>query len=244
MSNWDNFKELVLVDKKDVCDTIKSFYFKAKNGEKLPKHIPGQFLPFKIKTDDAKMKEIIRTYSLSDLPNEDTYRISVKKIEGGIMSSYLHNNLEIGDSIEAMPPCGIFVLDENLPKDMPIVLLSGGIGITPLLSMLLANAKDRNIIFVQAVQNSNIHPFVSDIDNICKENNLKNFVFYSNPLDNDKLGKDYDVKGFVTKEWIKENLPLNAAFYFCGPPMFMESLEKNLIELGVSQDKINYEKFS
>ena len=244
MSNWDNFKELVLVDKKDVCDTIKSFYFKAKNGEKLPKHIPGQFLPFKIKTDDAKMKEIIRTYSLSDLPNEDTYRISVKKIEGGIMSSYLHNNLEIGDSIEAMPPCGIFVLDENLPKDMPIVLLSGGIGITPLLSILLANAKDRNIIFVQAVQNSNIHPFVSDIDNICKENNLKNFVFYSNTLENDKLGKDYDVKGFVTKEWIKENLPLNAAFYFCGPPMFMESLEKNLIELGVSQDKINYEKFS
>ena len=244
MSNWDNFKELVLVDKKDVCDTIKSFYFKAKNGEKLPKHIPGQFLPFKIKTDDAKMKEIIRTYSLSDLPNEDTYRISVKKIEGGIMSSYLHNNLEIGDSIEAMPPCGIFVLDENLPKDMPIVLLSGGIAITPLLSILLANAKDRNIIFVQAVQNSNIHPFVSDIDNICKENNLKNFVFYSNTLENDKLGKDYDVKGFVTKEWIKENLPLNAAFYFCGPPMFMESLEKNLIELGVSQDKINYEKFS
>lgn len=244
MSNWDNFKELVLIDKKDVCDTIKSFYFKAKDGEKLPKHTPGQFLPFKIKTDDPKMRDIFRVYSLSDLPNEDTYRISVKKIDGGVMSSYLHDNLQVGDIIEAKAPCGIFVLDENLPKDTPIVLLSGGIGVTPLLSMLLANAKDRNITFVQAVQNSNMHPFKEDIENICKENNLKNTVFYSNPLDTDEVGKNYDVKGFVTKEWIKENLPLNGAFYFCGPPIFMESLEKNLLELGVSQDKINYEKFS
>ncbi len=244
MNNWDSFKELVLIDKKDVCDTIKSFYFKSKNGEKLPKHTPGQFLPFKIKTNDPQMKEVMRTYSLSDLPNEEVYRISVKKIDGGVMSSYLHDNLQIGDSIEAMPPCGVFVLDENLPKDTPIVLLSGGIGITPLLSMLLANAKDRNIYFVQAVQNSNIHPFADDIYNICKENNLKNTVFYSNPLDTDELGKNYDVQGFVTKEWIKDNLPLNGAFYFCGPPIFMESLEKNLLELGVSQDKINYEKFS
>ena len=113
-----------------------------------------------------------------------------------------------------------------------------------MLSILLANAKDRNVYFVQAVQNSNIHPFGEDIDKICKENNLKNTVFYSNPLDTDKIGENYDVQGFVTKEWIKENLPLNGAFYFCGPPIFMESLEKNLLELGVSQDKINYEKFS
>ena len=244
MNNWDTFKELVLVEKKDVCDTIKSFYFKAKNNEKLQKHTPGQFLPFKIKTDDPQMKEVIRTYSLSDLPNDEMYRISVKKIEGGLMSKYLHDKLQVGDCIEAMPPAGIFVLDETLDKNAPIILLSGGIGVTPLLSMLLANAKDRNIHFVQAVQNSSMHPFGDDINNICKENNLKNNVFYSNPLDIDELGKDYDVKGFVTKEWIKDNLPLNGTFYFCGPPIFMESLEKNLLELGVAQNKINYEKFS
>lgn len=244
MNNWVGFKELVLIEKNDVCDTIKSFYFKAKNGEKLPKHIPGQFLPFKIKTDNIAIKDVIRTYSLSDLPSEDIYRISVKKIENGVISSYLHDNLQIGDSIEAMSPCGVFILDESLPKDEPLVLLSGGIGITPLLSMLLANAKNKNIHFVQAVQNSKMQPFGEDVDKVCKENNLKNTVFYSNPLDTDKIGENYDVQGFVTKEWIKENLPLNAMFYFCGPPIFMESLEKNLIELGVSQDRINYEKFS
>ena len=160
------------------------------------------------------------------------------------MSSYIHDKLEIGDSIEAMAPCGVFVLDEALPKDTPIVLLSGGIGIIPLLPMLLANAKDRNIHFVQAVQNSNMQPFGYEVSKVCTENNLKNHVFYSNPLDTDELGKNYDVEGFVTKDWIKDNLPLNGAFYFCGPPIFMESLEKSLLELGVSQDKISYEKFS
>lgn len=243
MSNWEGFKQLVLVKKEDVCDTIKSFYFEAKNGETLPKHIPGQFFPFKIKTDDEQMKDVIRTYSISNEPNDKTYRISVKKIDGGLMSSYLHDKLNVGDVIEAMPPCGIFVLDENIPKDEPIVLLSGGIGITPLLSMLLANP-DRNIHFVQAVQNSSMQPFGDEVMNLCKQHNLKNTVFYSNPLDSDVLGKDYDQKGFVTKEWIKDNLPLNGTFYFCGPPMFMESLEKNLLDLNVSQDKINYEKFS
>ncbi len=168
MNNWNGFKELVLIEKKDVCDTIKSFYFKSKNNEKLPKHTPGQFLPFKIKTNDTKMKDVIRTYSLSNLPNEEIYRISVKKIDGGLMSTYLHNNLQVGDCIEAMHPNGTFVLDENLPKDTPIILLSGGIGITPLLSILLANAKERNIHFLQAVQNSSMHPFAIDVENVCK----------------------------------------------------------------------------
>lgn len=244
MNNWNHFKELELIKKEDVCETIKSFYFKAKNGEKLIKYTAGQFLPFKIKTNDEKMKDVIRAYTLSDLPNEDVYRISVKKIEGGLMSSYLHDNLQVGDCIEAMPPVGMFVLNKNLPSDTPIVLLSGGIGVTPLLSILLDMDKNRDVHFVQAVQNSNMQPFGEKIGNVCKENGLKNTVFYSAPLETDKINKDYDVKGFVTKEWVQENLPLNGDFYFCGPPIFMEILEKNLLELGVSADRINYEKFS
>lgn len=96
--NWNDFKELVLIDKTEVCPDIVSFYFKSKDGNKLIKHKAGQFLPFKIKTDDPKYKDVIRTYSLSMFPNEDTYRISVKKINGGLISTYLHENLNIGDS--------------------------------------------------------------------------------------------------------------------------------------------------
>lgn len=241
--NGINFRELVLVDKVKECDDIISFYFKDKENQKLTKHKPGQFLPFQIKTEDSKYKGVMRTYSLSMAPNESMYRISVKKIENGLISSYLHDNLEVGDIIEAMEPTGIFTVKEG-SKNRPLVLVSGGIGITPLLSMFYEESKKRdNIYFVQAVQNSLMHPFKNDIENICKYKNLSNTVFYSNPLDTDKKGIDYDFTGYVDKEWIKNNLPLDGDFYFCGPPVFMKSLESNLLDLGVEKEFINYEFF-
>lgn len=241
--NGINFRELVLVDKVKECDDIISFYFKDKENQKLTKHKPGQFLPFQIKTEDSKYKGVMRTYSLSMAPNESMYRISVKKIENGLISSYLHDNLEVGDIIEAMEPTGIFTVKEG-SKNRPLVLVSGGIGITPLLSMFYEESKKRdNIYFVQAVQNSLMHPFKNDIENICKYKNLSNTVFYSNPLDTDKKGIDYDFTGYVDKEWIKNNLPLDGDFYFCGPPVFMKSLENNLLDLGVEKEFINYEFF-
>lgn len=243
-NHWNGFRELTLVEKISECESITSFYFKAKDSGKLFVHQPGQFLPFKIKTEDPTYKDVIRTYSLSNYPNEHVYRISVKKIEGGLISTYLHENLHVGDSIEAMVPTGLFTL-ENSPKNEPLVLLSGGIGITPLLSMLYTEASTRDSIhFVQAVQNSSIHPFKKDIETLTQHNGLKNTVFYSNPLVGDLEGRDYTQKGYVTKEWLKENVDLHAAFYFCGPPIFMKSLESALIELGVPKEKIHFELFS
>ncbi|WP_294129643.1 FAD-binding oxidoreductase [uncultured Clostridium sp.] len=240
--NWDGFKELVLVDKTEVCPDIISFYFKSKDGSKLVKHKAGQFLPFKIKTDDPKYKDVIRTYSLSMFPNEDTYRISVKKINGGLISTYLHENLNIGDSIEAMVPTGLFTINN---KNNDIVLISGGIGITPLLSMLYEESSIRNNIhFIQAVQNSKIHPFKDDIENIAKLKNIENTVFYSDPLSEDVEGVDYDYTGYVNKDFLKDNVNLNSDFYLCGPPPFMKAVESILLELGVDNSKINYELFS
>lgn len=241
--NGINFRELVLVDKVKECNDIMSFYFKDKKNQKLTKHKPGQFLPFQIQTQNPKYKGVMRTYSLSMAPNESMYRISVKKLENGLISSYLHDNLEVGDVIEAMEPAGIFTVKEE-SKNRPLILISAGIGITPLLSMFYEESKNRdNIYFVQAVQNSLMHPFKNDIDNICKYKNLSNTVFYSNPLDTDKEGIDYDFTGYVDKEWIRNNLPLDGDFYFCGPPVFMKSLESNLLDLGVKKEFINYEFF-
>lgn len=241
--NGINFRELVLVDKVKECNDIMSFYFKDKKNQKLTKHKPGQFLPFQIQTQNPKYKGVMRTYSLSMAPNESMYRISVKKLENGLISSYLHDNLEVGDVIEAMDPAGIFTVKEE-SKNRPLILISAGIGITPLLSMFYEESKNRdNIYFVQAVQNSSIHPFKNDIDNICKYKNLSNTVFYSNPLDTDKEGIDYDFTGYVDKEWIRNNLPLDGDFYFCGPSVFMKSLESNLLDLGVKKEFINYEFF-
>ena len=241
--NGINFRELVLVDKVKECNDIMSFYFKDQKNQKLTKHKPGQFLPFQIQTQNPKYKGVMRTYSLSMAPNESMYRISVKKLENGLISSYLHDNLEVGDVIEAMDPAGIFTVKEE-SKNRPLILISAGIGITPLLSMFYEESKNRdNIYFVQAVQNSSIHPFKNDIDNICKYKNLSNTVFYSNPLDTDKEGIDYDFTGYVNKEWIRNNLPLDGDFYFCGPSVFMKSLESNLLDLGVKKEFINYEFF-
>lgn len=243
-TSWKGFKELVLVDRIEECPSIVSFYFKDKNGGKLVKHKPGQFLPFRIKTDKPKYKDVIRTYSLSIAPNENMYRISVKKIDGGLISSYLHDELKIGDTIEAMSPAGVFTIKES-SKNKPIVLMSAGIGVTPLLSMLYEESKTRNdICFVQAVQNSDIHPFKDDIKYISNDKGFKSTIFYSNPLDKDKEGLDYDFVGRINEDWIKNNLPLNADYYFCGPPPFMKGLESALLNLGLSKDSINYELFS
>ena len=242
--NGINFRELILVDKIKECEDIVSFYFRDVENKNLKKHKAGQFLPFQIQTNDPKYEGVMRTYSLSMVPNESIYRISVKKIENGLISSYLHNNLKIGDVIEAMEPAGIFTIKES-SKNKPLILISAGIGVTPLLSMLYEESKKRgNIYFVQAVQNSSIHPFKNDIDAICNYKNLSNTVFYSNPLETDKEGVDYDLTGRIDKEWIKNNLPLDGDFYFCGPPAFMKALEKNLLDLGVKEESINYELFS
>jgi len=242
--NGINFRELVLVDKIKECEGIISFYFKDVDNKSLKKHRAGQFLPFQIQTQDPTYKGVMRTYSLSNIPNESMYRISVKKIKNGLISSYLHDKLNIGDKIEAMDPMGLFTVKEN-SKNKPLVLISGGIGVTPLLSMLYEESKKRdNIYFVQAHQNSSIHPFKNDIESICKYRNLSNIVFYSNPLQSDKEGLDYNYTGRISKEWIQKNLPLDGDFYFCGPTPFMKALESNLLELGVSKEYINYELFN
>lgn len=240
---WNGFRELVLVDRIEECNDIVSFYFKAKDGKKLIKHKPGQYLPIKIKTDDIKYQGEIRTYSLSMKPNEDIYRISVKKVPNGLMSTYLHENLKVGDIVEAMMPAGLFTLDSK-DKNKNIVLISAGIGITPVLSMLYEGADIfKNIVFIQAVQNSKIQPFKYDVYKISENNNLKSYIFYSNPLEGDIKGKDYDFEGYINKEWIEKNLQLDAEFYFCGPPPFMKNLNKSLKELGVNKENINFEFF-
>lgn len=142
-----------------------------------------------------------------------------------------------------MMPAGLFTLEKH-KKDKPIVLVSAGIGITPLLSMFYDSVnKIKNITFIEAVQNSQMQPFANDVKALCEMTQNKHYVFFSDPNDDEILGKDYDFKGFVTKDWIKDNLDLNSQFYFCGPPPFMKALNSALVELGVSEEDIHYEFF-
>lgn len=242
--SWNGFKEFIVVKKVKENQDITSFYFKAKDKSKLLKHKPGQFFTIKVDSEDEKYKDEIRTYSLSMMPNEDFYRISVKRVKGGLMSNYLHDYVEVGDIVYGMVPMGLFTIKKEY-KNRPLVLVSGGIGITPLMSMLYEEAKDREkIFFVQAIQNSTVETFKDEINDINKVNNsVKNIVFYSNPLETDVLDKDYNFEGRVDYDWIKNNLPLDGDFYFCGPPPFMKAIYKTLKELGVEEEFINFEFF-
>lgn len=154
----------------------------------------------------------------------------------------MHDNIQIGDTIEITEPLGKFILKDS---KKPLVLLSGGIGITPMMSMLYkAVEEDRDIIFVQAVLNSTAHTFKNEIDSIKKEHsNVKTAIFYQTPLESDQKGKDYDFEGVVTKEWMEENLPKDGEFYFCGPLGFMKHIYNTLKGMGISEENINYEMF-
>ncbi|GAA0126050.1 hypothetical protein UT300019_19520 [Clostridium sp. CTA-19] len=241
---WNGFKEFIVVKKIRENNDVISFYFKAKDKSKLLKHKPGQFFTIKLNSEDEKYKDEIRTYSLSMMPNEEFYRISVKKVPSGLISNYLHDKVEVGDIIYGMVPMGLFMINEN-NKEKPLILISGGIGITPLISMLYEEVKIRKqIFFIQAIQNSDVETFKDEMKEIMKNrDNVRNIVFYSNPKDDDSLGKDYDFKGRVDYNWIKNNLPLNGDFYFCGPPPFMKGIYKALKELGVKEEYINFEFF-
>ncbi|GAA0116179.1 FAD-binding oxidoreductase [Clostridium senegalense] len=241
---WNGFKEFIVIKKIRENNDVISFYFKPKDKSKLLKHKPGQFFTIKLNSEDEKYKDEIRTYSLSMMPNEEFYRISVKKVPSGLISNYLHDKVEVGDIIYGMVPMGLFTINEN-NKEKPLILISGGIGITPLISMLYEEVKIRKqIFFVQAIQNSDVETFKDEMKEIMKSrDNVRNIVFYSNPKDDDSLGKDYDFKGRVDYNWIKNNLPLNGDFYFCGPPPFMKGIYRALKELGVKEEYINFEFF-
>lgn len=235
--------ELIVSKKEKICDSIFSFTFKDKNGKKLKKAKAGQFMSFNLNTGNANIDDKMMIYTLSNKPNEDEYRISVKKLTGTSRSVLICDNLNVSDTIIANEPDGSFTI--NAEEDESIILLAGGIGVTPLLAMLYDEAnKRKHLTFVNAMQNSSMHPFKDEIASICSKNSFKNVSFYSNPLDTDIEGSNYNVKGFITKEWLENNVPLNGYFYLCGPPVFMDILKKGLIELGVNEDRINFEKFA
>ncbi len=237
----NNMREVEIFNKVKENDVVTSFYMRPVDKGELKKNMPGQFIsisPIK----EGKDKEEIRQYSLSMKPGSNFYRISIKREEHGLVSRYMHDKINIGDTIFITEPLGNFILKED---NRPVVLLSGGIGVTPMMSMLYKSLEDkRDVTFVQAVLNSTAHTFKSEIKELKKNNkNMKTGVFYQTPLDSDILGEDYDEVGFITKEWIEENLPKDGDFYFCGPLGFMKHIYDTLKGMGVKDDSIHYEMF-
>lgn len=239
-NKWKGFKEVKVFKIIKEDENVKSFYLQSTDNTKLPEFIPGQFVTVKVKNDDGSYTKP-RQYTLSMNYNEEFYRISVKRESEGHLSKKLCDEIKEGDIIEITVPMGRFVLKDS---NKPLVLLGGGIGITPMLTMAYASKESkRDVHFIYSIPNSSNHSFREEIELLTHNDKINKKIFYTRPYDKDIIGEDYDIKGRMSKEWVEENLPKDGEFYFCGPIPFMKSIYKNLISMGVNKEQINYELF-
>ncbi|NER14868.1 2Fe-2S iron-sulfur cluster binding domain-containing protein [Leptobacterium flavescens] len=223
--------------------TISSFYLKPGNGKNLEKFLPGQFINVKIALEDGN--SISRSYTLSDSPNDDYYRLTIKREKQGKVSRYFHDHLIEGSEIEVSSPMGNFHLDINSQK--PIVLISGGVGITPMMSMLeyiVAHQPHRKVEFLHSSYNKDVQPFFNRLKQLdAQYGNLSLSIFHSAPLETEETGKDYDIKGFITQDALAKTLGEEKSYFLCGPTGFMEAMYDHLRKLNIPETRIFYEFF-
>lgn len=247
-------RTFVVERKEPESETITSFYLVPEDRKALDPFLPGQYLPLKLDIP-GQYQPILRTYSLSDRPKADTYRLSIKRepapkdqpdVYPGVASNYFHDEVTIGTKLLAQSPRGKFFLDPH--SDRPVVLLSAGVGLTPLVSMLNAiveTGSGRQTFFLHGCRNGREHALGDHIRKIASENeNVHVHIRYSQPSPQDVKGQDYDDKGYVDIELVKR-LVLNKDldFYLCGPAPFMKSLFNGLLDWGVPEVRIHYEFF-
>ena len=241
---------------------ITSFYFQPIDGGKLADFKPGQFLTIKLDIPEQD-RPVIRTYSLSDYPeSQDYYRLSIKRenspkdldVPPGIASNFMHDKIEVGSVISCKPPSGKFYLE--LDNSSPAVLISNGVGITPMISMAKAVAQEnpqRHVWFIHGARNGAYHACreeINQISNTYSYPNLHIHYCYSRPRPEDE-GK-YHSQGYADKQLLANDIipeikslhnATDAEYFLCGSPAFMDSLREGLDELGVSEDRVFFESF-
>ncbi|MDA2919316.1 MOSC domain-containing protein [Desulfobacterota bacterium AH_259_B03_O07] len=250
----EKYRTLIVTKKIPESETITSFYLEPEDKKPLPSFMPGRFLPLKLDIQ-GQYKPVYRTYSISDSPNKDYYRLTIKRelappdkpdVYPGVSSNYFHDQVVPGTKLLVKSPRGKFFLDPE--GESPVVLLSAGVGLTPLISMLnsiVESDSKRSTWFIHGARSSSEHAMGKHVRSMAKENgNVRVHIRYSKPMPNDIQGNDYDDKGYVDIELLKRILPnKDFDFYLCGPAPFMKSLFNGLLDWGVPESRINYEFF-
>ena len=244
-NGWSDFKEFTVVKRVEESKVITSFYLKPSDGKGVPPFLPGQYLTVKVKIP-GETYILNRQYSLSCAPGHDYYRISVKRESdrepNGKVSNYLHDYLNEGDKIEISAPAGIFTL--NTEEDAPIVLLSGGVGLTPMVSMLetLANQDSkRDVTFVHAARNEEFHALKDEVlSHISKLDNGHVYFGYEKPIDE---SGSHHFEGYLTKQYLENIVTKESVCYICGPVPFLKNVVQMLTDIGVKEENIRYEFF-
>ena len=237
---WKGFKKFTITNKENESAMITSFYLEPTDGKTIVIGKAGQYINMML--DVPERGTVFRNYSLSSSPNSNYYRISVKREENGLVSNYLHDILSQGDKIKLSPPYGSLYLKET---DKPVVLISGGVGITPMISILQDAVKQqltRQIYFIHGARNKNTHAFKDDVVTLTADHdNVNHHFFYSR---NSVKSADTE-PGRITMNSVKDiaSHQKDAEFYLCGPAQMMKDLYRELINWGVNQNNIVYEYF-
>lgn len=246
---WNGLREFKVMKKVPESKVVTSFYLAPVDGKPLMKHLPGQYISINAQIPGQQYNHI-RQYSLSCAPGADMYRISVKRevakgdYANGIVSLYLHDTVKEGDILNLSAPSGDFVL--NTEDTRPLVLLSRGVGLTPVMSMLedvIQTQPEREVHFIYATYSSEFHTLKERMLEIAKEHpNVKVHFVYNKPLKED--AGSFHHEGYVDEALLREILPTaDADFYFCGFEDFMRTVNRALIAYGVKDEDIHFEYF-
>lgn len=232
---WRGARTFRVARKVAESSEISSFYLHPVDGQPVMAHQPGQYIGLRLVIGGQEQR---RNYSLSALPNGQELRISVKRETEGVVSRFLHDEVREGDTLEVFPPAGAFTLQ---PGDKPLVLISGGVGITPTLAMLSeALQSGRTVHFIHCARNRAVHAFRDTIDALAvRHPQLQRFYCY------DQADEGADAVGLLDQarlaQWLPANRDVDA--YFLGPKPFMALVKRSLLALGVPEAQTRYEFF-
>lgn len=241
---WAGFRPLRVMHKIRESSSVMSLMLETVDESRLATALPGQFVVLRLRVaPDAPA--LMRSYSLSSEPGGRYYRISVKRELHGVASAYIDDRVEIGDVLDVSAPRGSFTLRSN---DGPIVLLSAGVGATPVIAMLhalAANGSTREVWWLHGARCGHEHPFAQEVRDLLNAlAHSHSHISYSSPDPADRLGVDFDADGHLDIKVLQElDVPRPADFYICGPSAFMGDLSAGLAAWGVAADRIHMELF-
>jgi hypothetical protein len=254
-AGWNGWRKFMVAKKTTECDDVCAFYLKPHDRRPLPPFKPGQYLTFQLDLP-GRDKPLVRCYSLSESSHiQEYYRVTIKREKSptdkpeappGAGSGYFHDLVKEGDILNVKAPTGHFFLD--MKKTNPVVLIAGGVGVTPMLCManaIAASGTRREAWFFFGVRNRREHIHQAELQKLAAENeNIHLHVCYSKPGEKEVQGSDYHHVGRVSIELLKELLPSNNfEYYLCGNGAFMKSITEGLEAWGVPDKDVHFEAF-
>jgi ferredoxin-NADP reductase/MOSC domain-containing protein YiiM/ferredoxin len=242
---WRGFRPVAVVASREQSADVRSFEFTAEDGSPLPPALPGQHIMVRMRpSSDAPA--VTRNYSLCGPPGAPNYRIAVKN-ERGLASGFLHQSVRTGSRLEVSAPRGSFTLTAG---ETPVVFISAGVGVTPMLAMLhgaaVANAVvSRPVWWLHSARDRAHHSFAKEADDLLLALRVSHrCVIYSRPAPGDRLGQDFDRPGHLSLQLLHElGIPQDADFYLCGPPRFLADFQGGLAEWGIPWPRVHTEVF-